>query len=93
MSGIWRSAWMALGRKRLRTLLTVSSIAIGTAMVVLILCIGQIGSVAIGDELTFTLFDDVTITLTLKKKMPSPFLRRRFVRARPPLSTLPWIPV
>ena len=42
MSGIWRSAWMALGRKRLRTLLTVSSIAIGTAMVVLVICIGAI---------------------------------------------------
>lgn len=51
MIGVWRSAWMALGRKRLRTLLTVSSIAIGTAMVVLILCIGRIGTEAIGREL------------------------------------------
>ncbi|MBO7621414.1 MAG: hypothetical protein J6T06_12940, partial [Victivallales bacterium] len=32
----------------------------------------DVGEVAIGDKLTFTLFDDVTITLTLKKKMPSP---------------------
>ena len=32
----------------------------------------DVGVVAVGDELTFTLFDDVTITLTLKKKMPSP---------------------
>ena len=51
MSGVWRSAWIALGRKRLRTLLTVSSIAIGTAMVVLILCIGRIGTEAVGQEL------------------------------------------
>lgn len=51
MNGVWRSAWVALGRKRLRTMLTVSSIAIGTAMVVLILCISRIGTEAIGREL------------------------------------------
>lgn len=51
MNGIWRSAWVALGRKRLRTILTVSSIAIGTAMVVLILCIAEIGTAAVGSEL------------------------------------------
>lgn len=51
MSGIWRSAWMALGRKRLRTLLTVSSIAIGTAMVVLVICIGGVGTQAVNQEL------------------------------------------
>lgn len=51
MRGVWRSAWMALGRKRLRTLLTVSSIAIGTAMVVLVLCIGGVGTQAIHNEL------------------------------------------
>ncbi len=51
MKGVWHSAWIALGRKRLRTVLTVSSIAIGTAMVVLILCIGRIGTVAVEQEL------------------------------------------
>ncbi len=51
MKGVWHSAWIALGRKRLRTVLTVSSIAIGTAMVVLILCIGRIGTVAVEKEL------------------------------------------
>ena len=51
MSGVWRSAWIALGRKKLRTLLTVGSIAIGTAMVVLIMGIGQIGTRAVGQEL------------------------------------------
>lgn len=51
MSGVWRSAWIALGRKKLRTLLTVGSIAIGTAMVVLIMGIGQIGTSAVGREL------------------------------------------
>lgn len=51
MSGVWRSAWIALGRKRLRTLLTVSSIAIGTAMVVLVICIGGVGTQAVNREL------------------------------------------
>lgn len=51
MSGVWRSAWIALGRKRLRTMLTVSSIAIGTAMVVLVICIGGLGTQAVNDEL------------------------------------------
>lgn len=51
MSGVWRSAWMALGRKRLRTLLTISSIAIGTAMVVLVICIGGVGTQAVNHEL------------------------------------------
>lgn len=51
MSGVWHSAWISLGRKRLRSLLTVGSIAIGTAMVVLIMGIGQIGTRAVGREL------------------------------------------
>ena len=51
MSGVWRSAWMALGRKRLRTLLTISSIAIGTAMVVLVICIGGVGTQEVNHEL------------------------------------------
>ena len=51
MSGVWHSAWIALGRKRLRTLLTMSSIAIGTAMVVLVICIGGIGTRAVDNEL------------------------------------------
>lgn len=51
MRGVWRSAWMALGRKRLRTLLTISSIAIGTAMVVLVICIGGVGTQAVNREL------------------------------------------
>ena len=51
MRGIWHSAWIALGRKRLRTLLTISSIAIGTAMVVLVICIGGVGTQAVYNEL------------------------------------------
>ncbi len=51
MREIWHSAWIALGRRKLRTILTVGSIAIGTAMVVLILCIGQVGTVALSKEL------------------------------------------
>ena len=51
MRGIWRSAWVALGRKRLRTWLTVCSIAIGTAMVVLVICIGSVGTQAVNNEL------------------------------------------
>ena len=34
--------------------------------------VADVGEVAVGDELTFTLFDDVSITLTLKVKAPSP---------------------
>lgn len=62
MSGVWHSAWIALGRKRLRTVLTVSSIAIGTAMVVLILCIGHIGTLAIGAELENMGINGLSIT-------------------------------
>ena len=32
----------------------------------------DVGAVAVGDELVLTLFDDVSITLTLKKQMPAP---------------------
>ncbi len=32
----------------------------------------DVGEVAVGDILTFVLFDDVTLSLTLKEKMPSP---------------------
>ena len=34
--------------------------------------VADVGEVAVGDELTFTLFDDVALALTLKEKMPSP---------------------
>ena len=51
MRGVWRSAWVALGRKRLRKWLTICSIAIGTAMVVLVICIGGVGTQAIHNEL------------------------------------------
>ncbi len=51
MKGVWHSAWVSLRRKRLRSLLTISSIAIGTAMVVLILCIGLVGTEAVNEEL------------------------------------------
>ncbi|MBQ9860210.1 MAG: ABC transporter permease [Clostridia bacterium] len=51
MNGVWSSAWIAFRRKWLRSLLTVSSIAIGTAMVTLILCIGQVGEHAVNTEL------------------------------------------
>lgn len=62
MKGIAHSAWIALGRKRLRSLLTISSIAIGTAMVVLILCIGHIGTEAIGDELASMGVDGLSVS-------------------------------
>lgn len=62
MKGIGKSAWMALGRKRLRSILTISSIAIGTAMVVLILCIGSIGTEAIGGELVSMGVDGLSVS-------------------------------
>ena len=62
MKGIGQSAWVALKRKRLRSLLTISSIAIGTAMVVLILCIGHVGTTAIGDELASMGVDGLSVS-------------------------------
>lgn len=62
MNGVWHSAWIALGRKRLRTLLTISSIAIGTAMVVLVLCIGKIGTAAIQKELQSMGVDGLSVS-------------------------------
>lgn len=62
MKGIGQSAWTALGRRRLRSVLTISSIAIGTAMVVLILCIGHIGTEAIGDELANMGVDGLSVS-------------------------------
>ena len=88
MNGIWRSAWVALGRKRLRTILTVSSIAIGTAMVVLILCIAEIGTAAVGSELEDMGMNGLSVSsseglesdsLTVIRGLPS-------VRAAMPLS-------
>jgi len=34
--------------------------------------VADVGTVALGDTLTFSLFDDVTLTLTLKEKVPTP---------------------
>lgn len=62
MTGVWRSAWIALWRKRLRTMLTVSSIGIGTAMVVLILCIGRIGTAAVNRELETMGIDGLSVS-------------------------------
>ena len=62
MKGVWRSSWIALWRKRLRTLLTVSSIGIGTAMVVLILSIGRIGTEAVNHELETMGIDGLSIS-------------------------------
>lgn len=64
MSGVWRSAWMALGRKRLRTVLTVSSIAIGTAMVVLVIGIGGVGTQAINNELESMGINGLSVSAT-----------------------------
>ena len=64
MSGVWRSAWMALWRKRLRSVLTISSIAIGTAMVVLIICIGGVGTQAVNQELESMGIDGLSVSAT-----------------------------
>lgn len=62
MTGVWHSAWIALWRKRLRTGLTISSIGIGTAMVVLILSIGRIGTRAVNHELETMGIDGLSIS-------------------------------
>lgn len=64
MSGVWHSAWIALGRRRLRTLLTISSIAIGTAMVVLVICIGGIGTRAVNNELESMGINGLSVSAT-----------------------------
>ena len=64
MKGVWRSAWIALGRKRLRTWLTISSIAIGTAMVVLVIGIGGVGTQAVNDELESMGIGGVSVSAT-----------------------------
>lgn len=51
MRELWRSAWIGLARKRLRTMMTVCGIAVGTAMVVLISGIGTVGEKAVYREL------------------------------------------
>lgn len=64
MKGVWHSAWIALGRKRLRTWLTISSIAIGTAMVVLVIGIGGVGTQAVDSELESMGIDGVSVSAT-----------------------------
>jgi len=80
LRGVWHSAWIALWRRRLRTLLTVSSIGIGTAMVVLILSISRIGTEAVNHELETMGIDGLSIScttglndraLTLVRALPS----------------------
>ena len=51
MRELCRSAWISLVRSRLRTLMTVCGIAVGTAMVVLISAIGAVGEKAVYQEL------------------------------------------
>ncbi len=51
MKELCRSAWISLTRSRLRTLMTVCGIAVGTAMVVLISGIGAVGEKAVYKEL------------------------------------------
>ncbi len=51
MKELWRSAWMSLVRRRLRSWVTVCGIAVGTAMVVIISGIGAIGERAVYSEL------------------------------------------
>ena len=55
---------MALGRKRLRSILTISSIAIGTAMVVLVIGIGGVGTQAIHHELENMGIDGLSVSAT-----------------------------
>ena len=51
MKELWHSAWISLARNRLRALMTVCGIAVGTAMVVLISGIGAVGEKAVYHEL------------------------------------------
>lgn len=88
MKGVWHSAFIALRRKRLRTWLTVGSIAIGTAMVVLILCIGEIGSAAVHEELENMGINGLSVSASEGLTMPCLTTIRKMpmVRQAMPLS-------
>lgn len=62
MMQLWRSAWISLGRRRLRTALTAAGIAIGTALVVLISGIGAVGEGAIRHELECMGMDGLSVS-------------------------------
>ncbi len=62
MRGLLHSAWIGLGRRRLRTALTVAGIAIGTALVVLISGIGAVGEGAIRRELENMGIDGLSVS-------------------------------
>lgn len=64
MKELWHSAWVSLTRKRLRTLMTICGIAVGTAMVVLISGIGAIGQKAIDKELESMGMNGLSISAT-----------------------------
>lgn len=51
MKELWSSAWQGLRRRRVRTALTVASVAIGTAMMALVSGIGALGETAVAREL------------------------------------------
>ena len=88
MSGIWRSAWISLRRKGLRTALTVSSIAIGTAMVVLIMGISTIGTRVLDGELESMGIDGLSVSSSegLSASCLTSIRRLSVVRQAMPLS-------
>ena len=88
MKGIWRSAWLSLQRKRLRTALTVASIAIGTAMVVLVIGVGAVGTRAVNAELESMGIDGLSVSSSSGLTLPCLSVLRQLpeVSAAMPLS-------
>ena len=64
MKDLWRSAWISLARNRLRTAMTVCGIAVGTAMVVLVSCIGAVGEKAVYHELESMGINGISVSAT-----------------------------
>lgn len=70
MTQLWHSAFISLGRRRLRTALTVAGIAIGTALVVLISGIGAVGESAIQQELECMGIDGLSVSASEGLTLP-----------------------
>ncbi len=64
MRELCRSAWISLVRSRLRSLMTVCGIAVGTAMVVLISGIGAVGEKAVYSELESMGINGISVSAT-----------------------------
>ncbi len=64
MRGIWQSAWIMLYRRKLSSLLTIAGIAVGTALVVLISGISNVGERTVQRELESMGINGISVSAT-----------------------------